>query len=159
MGVHGYKSPTLPDVGMSGGVCGVYEKSGVGGGDGGGNGLERYTREGKAVRMRGGGEIGREVGSQISPATSGVHSLIVSELQSPTFRSPVAELHSPTIEKRVAELHSPIFGGPTAGLATEGGKRDGVGREVAEIGGSEIRRGAELDATSGVQSRFYAGGK
>jgi hypothetical protein len=99
------------------------------------------------------------VGSSISPATSEVHSPMVSELQSPQFGSPVAEMHSPTIEKRVAELHSPIFGGPTTELATEGGKRDGVGREVAEIGGSEIRREAELDATSGVQSRFYAGGK
>jgi hypothetical protein len=135
----------------------VYEKSGEG--DGGGNGLERYTRVRKAVGMRGGGEMGREVGSPISPATSEVHSPVESELQSPTFGGPMAEIHSPTVEKRVSELHSPIFGGPTAELATERGKRDGVGREVAEIGGGEIRRGVELDATSGVQPRFYAGGK
>jgi hypothetical protein len=103
--------------------------------------------------------MGREVGSSISPATSEVHSPMVSELQSPVFGSPVAEMHSLMVEKRVSELHSPIFGGPTAELATERGKRDGVGREVVEIGGGKIGRGVELDATSGVQPRFYAGGK
>jgi hypothetical protein len=44
---------------MCGAAGGVYEKSGEG--DGGLNGLERYTRGDKVMRIRGGGEMGREV--------------------------------------------------------------------------------------------------
>jgi hypothetical protein len=150
-GIHEYKSPTLPDVGMCGGAGGVYEKSGDG--DGGGNGLERYTRGDKVMRIRGGGEMGREVrvrdaeGSNqpISPGVSELHSPAVSELHSPTIETRVAELHSPTIEKHVAEL-----GGSTRRI--ERGS-------VVGIGGSETGRGVELPATPEVQPRFYAGGR
>jgi hypothetical protein len=140
---------------MCGGAGGVYEKSGDG--DGGGNGLERYTRGGKAVGIRRGGEMGREVGSSILPATSEVHSPMVSKLQSPTFGSPVAEMHSLMVEKRVSELHFPPIEKHVAEL---GGSTSRIeGGSVAEIGGSEIERGVELSATSEVQSRFYVGGR
>jgi hypothetical protein len=154
-GIHEYKSPTLPDVGICGAAGGVYEKSGEG--DGGGNGLERYTHGGKTVGIRGRGEMSREVRSPISPATSEVHSPVVSELQSPTFGSPVAEMHSLMVEKRVSELHFPPIENHVAEL---GGSTSGIeGGSVAEISGSGIEREVELSVTSEVQSRFYAGGR